>query len=288
MLIISDLRGQLCNRIFLTAYGLSLEVLTGQPLLNFSLDKYAALFPNTRRPRWAEIPYRVARIAVRAIAKTAWLLPLARALIIDVTWANTPDVSPANPAFIARLKRRPITFLRIDQFFDISQLGFPDTDIIRRTFTPDPAITDAARAHARLAKGNADILVGIHIRRRDYDVHLGGRHFYPLDVYRHAMDRMVTLFPGKTVAFLLCSDDTLPDDFVAAHPATRGLGSQLGDLYTLAECDYLLGPPSTFSLWAAYYGRKPIHQMIRPEPPASLDQFIVPDGHFECYDLNTV
>jgi hypothetical protein len=288
MLIISDLRGQLCNRIFITAYGLSLQQLTGRKFLNFSLDKYASLFPHTRRASWTELPYQLTRYAVRAVAKAAWLLPIARALVIDVTWANSAAISPMNPAFIARLKRRPLTFLRIAQYFDLSKLAFPDLDIVRHTFAPDPAVTHAAQAHARLARGKAAILVGLHIRRRDYDVHLGGRHFYPLDFYRRAMDRMVALFPGQTVAFLLCSDDALPDDFVATHPATRGLGTQLGDLYTLAECDYLLGPPSTFSLWAAYYGRKPIHHMIRPEPPASLAQFMVPDGHFECYDLNTI
>jgi hypothetical protein len=27
--------------------------------------------------------------------------------------------------------------------------------------------------------------------------------------------------------------------------------------------------------------------MPRPELPASLDQFRVPDGHFECYDLHS-
>lgn len=288
MLIISDLRGQLCNRIFLTAYGLSLEALTGQKFINFSLDKYAVLFPNTRRPKWAEIPYKLARYVVRAVAKAAWLIPIVRFLVIDVTWKNTGDMSPGNPSFIDRLKRRPLTFIRMDQYFDISKLHFPDVEIIRRTFDPDPPILQAAHDHALRAKGGANVLLGLHIRRRDYDVHLGGRHFYPLDVYRQAMDRMVALFAGRKVAFLLCSDEKLPDDFVAAHPATCGLGTQLGDLYTLAECDYLLGPPSTFSLWAAYYGRKPIYQMIRPEPPDNLDKFMIPDGHFECYDLNTV
>jgi hypothetical protein len=88
------------------------------------------------------------------------------------------------------------------------------------------------------------------------------------------------------VAFLVCSDEPVPDDFLAPFHATRGPGALLGDLYALAECDWVIGPPSTFSLWAACYGRKPIHQLCRRELPASLGDFMVPDGHFECYDLN--
>jgi hypothetical protein len=34
------------------------------------------------------------------------------------------------------------------------------------------------------------------------------------------------------------------------------------DLYLLAKCDYIIGPPSTFSLWASFYGSKPLY-MIR-------------------------
>ena len=144
------------------------------------------------------------------------------------------------------------------------------------------------REHARAAKDGADVLIGLHIRRGDYDIHLGGRHYYPLEFYRETMDRVAALFPNRRIAFLLCSNEKLPMEIFAPHQVATGPGTSLGDLYCLAECDYLLGPPSTYSLWAAYYKRKPIYQMFRREAPASLDNFMVPDGHFECYDLNTV
>jgi hypothetical protein len=288
MIIISDLRGQLCNRIFMTAYGVSLHALTGQTFLDFTLDKYAYLFPRTRRPRWAEIPYKLARYAVRVVAKAAWASRIGRFLIVDVTWENTPEISPMNPAFIARLKRRPLTFIRIIDYFDPSKLVLPDIPDIRQRFEPDPEVSATVREAVRRAKGEADVLVGVHVRLGDYDILRGGRYLYSLDVFQSAIGRMVELFPGRRVAIMACSDQKLTDEFLARHGAVRGPGTVLGDLYALAECDYILGPPSTFSLWAAYYGRKPIHQMSRPQPPESLGQFMVPDGHFECYDLNTV
>lgn len=288
MIILSDLRGQLCNRIFLTGYGMALAEGTGQTLVDFSLNEYAGCFPATRRKKWLELPYKLLRGIVRAFVKIVWRIPMARELIIDVTYSNSGETSTANPAFMARIKRRPITFIRMDSYFDLSKIVFPPTETIRRHFTPDPEVLSTVREHARHAKGDADVLIGVHIRRGDYDVHLGGRHYFPAEFYREAMDRVAALFPNRRVAFLLCSNEKQSLELFAPLRVTPGPGTLLGDLYCLAECDYLLGPPSTYSLWAAYYARKPVCQMFRREAPSSLDQFVVPDGHFECYDLKTV
>jgi hypothetical protein len=36
-----------------------------------------------------------------------------------------------------------------------------------------------------------------------------------------------------------------------------GPGHFIEDLYALASCDYIIGPPSTFSQWASFYGNVP-------------------------------
>jgi len=35
----------------------------------------------------------------------------------------------------------------------------------------------------------------------------------------------------------------------------------MGDLYALAKCDYILGPLSSYSQWASFYGNKPLYQL---------------------------
>jgi hypothetical protein len=68
------------------------------------------------------------------------------------------------------------------------------------------------------------------------------------------------LLPAKVV-FLIFSDESIP---VAALPENSFLGTEenaVQDMYTLAECDYILGPPSTFSMWASYYGGRPLFMM---------------------------
>ena len=38
---------------------------------------------------------------------------------------------------------------------------------------------------------------------------------------------------------------------------TPGPGTEIGDLYSLAACDYIIGPPSTYTQWASFYGQVP-------------------------------
>jgi hypothetical protein len=47
-------------------------------------------------------------------------------------------------------------------------------------------------------------------------------------------------------------------------------------MYVLAACDLILGPPSTFSIWASYYGQVPLMQLdsrdYLPEPGAYISR----------------
>jgi hypothetical protein len=42
------------------------------------------------------------------------------------------------------------------------------------------------------------------------------------------------------------------------------------DLYAFAGCDLLVGPPSTFTAWAAFYGEVPLLHVEDPRAPLSL------------------
>jgi len=46
------------------------------------------------------------------------------------------------------------------------------------------------------------------------------------------------------------------------------------DLKTKLLCDYIMGPASTFSWWAAYYGDKPRLSLRSRDETVSLDKFV--------------
>jgi hypothetical protein len=52
-----------------------------------------------------------------------------------------------------------------------------------------------------------------------------------------------------------------------------GPGHVVQDMYALARCDYLLGPPSTFTIWSSFYGRVPLCHVESPDQELALASF---------------
>jgi hypothetical protein len=51
-------------------------------------------------------------------------------------------------------------------------------------------------------------------------------------------------------------------------------------MYALASCDYIVGPPSTFSLWASFYGQVPLCFLQKPDEFLALANFVDYFSHF--------
>ena len=57
-------------------------------------------------------------------------------------------------------------------------------------------------------------------------------------------------------------------------------GNEIEDLITLSQCDYLIGPPSTFNIWASFYGEVPTYHIEDSEFEFELNDFRI------LYDLD--
>ena len=155
-------------------------------------------------------------------------------------------------------------------------------------FTIDPRYTDPVRERMRSIDG-ADIStvrLGVHIRRGDYAVWKGGMYCYDDERYAAFIRRFAAMFAGKSVHVYLSTND----GSVSAeryHELSGGVkvhllgGSPAEDLFMLSECDYLIGPPSTFSLVAAMYRNIPLCRMDMADATTlSIDDFRLFDYWF--------
>jgi hypothetical protein len=88
---------------------------------------------------------------------------------------------------------------------------------------------------------------------------------------------LVAQFPGRRLAFLICSDEPRHENEFPGLTVGFGPGSQMGDLHALARCDWILGPLSTFSMWASFYGNKPLLLLRDSAARVELSQFQVSD-----------
>ena len=127
----------------------------------------------------------------------------------------------------------------------------------------------------------ADVRLGVHIRRGDYRRWHGGRYYYTDEQYISQIRQFLALHRGQRVQLFVCGND--PElNAEAYRQALPGValtfpkGNPGEDLYLLSRCDFLMGPPSTFTLVAAMY--RDVHlcwieDAAAPLTPASFGHF---------------
>lgn len=108
--------------------------------------------------------------------------------------------------------------------------------------------------------------LGVHIRRGDYRIFYDGKYFFDDKVYAEHINHFAEMHPHQTTHVYLSTND--PEVSAATfqqlcpHVVVHHLqGSAPEDLFMLSECDYVIGPPSTFSLVAVMYRDIPLYRM---------------------------
>ena len=142
-------------------------------------------------------------------------------------------------------------------------------DEICELFTLDDQYTAPVKAKMQEAEQNSqdDILrLGVHIRRGDYAQWRDGQFFFSDEVYADHINRFADMHPGKALHVYLSTNDPSVNEehFQKLCPKVcihHLQGSAPEDLFMLSECDYLIGPPSTFSMVAAMYRDIPLYRM---------------------------
>lgn len=129
---------------------------------------------------------------------------------------------------------------------------------IRNYFRPKEKYLHKIKELIEPLKTSGKFLVGVHIRQGDYKIWNGGRCYYSFEEVRRILELYLKrqTEPEKTF-FVICSDEKINDDVFAGLPYIKGPGSEIEDLYALANTDTIIGSDSSFGAWAAYYGRIP-------------------------------
>jgi hypothetical protein len=134
-------------------------------------------------------------------------------------------------------------------------------DKIREFFRPTEEYEQSSLKAVEPLKGRADVVVGVHIRQGDYQALNGGQYFFPISRYAAWMHEIAAQFPDRKTSFLVCSDEKRHASEFPGLSVGFGPGTPVGDLYALAKCDYIVGPLSTFSQWASFYGERPLFSL---------------------------
>ncbi|CAN5801354.1 hypothetical protein BH20PSE1_BH20PSE1_17350 [soil metagenome] len=294
-LVVALRTGRLANRIVLFANVIAFAEEHGCKVLNPAFQTYAALFESTRdtllcpypppaprRPsrgrdtvygtlRFTRLLYHMAFQLSRPVNRVPGLAPWIRGIESPV---GPHGVELTAPLVYEQIRETRITLLRGWEFRDTAGVT-RYADRIRAYFTPITAHRAAVAARVAAARQECNLLIGVHVRHGDYVDYLAGRYFYPVDRYRELMAALQARHSSERVGFLVCSDAALRLTDFPDLPVTLGSGVAIEDLYALAACDRLVGPPSTFTQWASFYGRVPLYWIRDPAARPSDGVFAV-------------
>jgi len=287
VVILASKPGQLGNMLMLFSNLIARSIESGFTVANPAFNDYAEYFAATRQDVFCRYPpqisivrplrilrgllYHLSNLIVRVLGHVPWKFSRCRDLTLR-DWTTQYDLG--KPEFLSIIRSKQLLFLRGWLFRDSESMK-RHADKIREFFRPVETHARRAEDLIRQAHADADILIGVHIRHGYLYFAKHRQYFYATVRYAAMMDKLCRLFTGTRVAFLVCSDWAQDPDIFRRFNVTWGTNHLIEDMYAFAGCDYLVGPPSTFTIWASFYGNVPLNLILHPDQNLSLADFTI-------------
>lgn len=278
MVIIADKVGQLCNRLFHFSFFIANSIDNGYKLINPCFDEYAEYFEVTAANNYLGYPIRnkitpfklLDKIILKYYSKAVSLS--SKFVNLDIRNATTNyDLKGSEYQKIAKNK---IVFAKGWLFKDHDNLR-KHRNVLVDIFKPKAIYYNEASEIILKLREKFNCVIGVHVRRGDYKTWRDGKYYFSDEIY---LQKMLQLqeelkLQNKSCCFFISSNEPLNED--AFQSVNNAIGERhfIVDLYSLANCDYIIGPHSTFSLWGAYYGNVPFLIIESETTEVALSKF---------------
>ena len=288
MVIIVGKHGQLCNRLFHASAFLANAIEHDYRVYNTRFNEYFTFFEENYRGNASKTPLRVifqnnhflhtaCRRALGLLIRMCMKYKIKRlpfVEIVEIFAMQAPSVFDLNdPVFVEKARSKIVLvggwFFRDTPNFEKYQ------DTIRAFWRPNTDIIARTERQIESYREGFDITIGVHIRRGDYVDFKDGKWFYSDAVYAQKLLSIneLDVFKDKKIRFVICSNEAINSESFAALSVVFELRHFVEDLHLLSLCDYIVGVPSTFSMWASFYGQRPLLQLNHAEQIIDFDDF---------------
>ncbi len=277
--------GDLCNVLLTFANAAALAADHQRTLYNFVFDKYADFFAGTAHARMIRYPAAPGLGPKLLLASVG--AERTRKFLFSPKWRRRSRLFLAEVAAADHVEVRmdypPLQTFRQDRraiVLNAWNLHLPAPverhgERLRAYFSLAPAWKSRLEQWWAGHPPVAGPLVGVHLRRGTEN-YLPGDVFHRSDEFYHSRMLEMAAQLGPQTTFLLCSDVEIDlKNFPGLH-TLRGPGHRILDLYSLARCQWIFGPPSTYSAWASWFGRVR-RAVVLTDHPLHLEVFKVHD-----------
>jgi len=264
MIVVASIPGQLGNRLIVYASVMAWCIRNKQKLVNPSFAPYDAYFTMidehqiiVKKSIWNNFgrSYLAGRISWRLKNK----VPGIKCQWID--WHE--EINLDDDSTTASFSKKEIRFLQ-GWKFRANQSLHTEKESIRRFFSLKPELQQKLDSFCESTMKSSEITVGVHIRRGDYAKFEGGKYFFDNEIYLQSMLAFSKTFANEKINFILCSNEKMDLHYFRDHglQVHEGPDHEALDMYALSKCQWLIGPPSTYTMWASFMNDVPLF-MIR-------------------------
>jgi len=290
MVTIGKKFGRLANRLWMFSYFAANAIEYGYQLTYRNFDEYIKYFDATSDNDFGGYPIRTRLSSNKIIDFLLYWKSTIWYTIVVKTFKKGPGFSIINVDLKGDgynlASEEYLKLARGKHHLYIGRGGFWYKDhaslqkhkkLLREFFRPKQIHESVVQSFIAECKKNSDCLVGVHLRKKDFRKFGGGEHYFEDGVYHDNMVRINAMLKEKgfNPHFILCSDEPIDENNFPEVPITKGPNHLIEDLYAFALCDYLIGPPSTYSLWASFYGDVPLKFICNARLDYNLADFKV-------------
>lgn len=149
-------------------------------------------------------------------------------------------------------------------------------DEICKIFLFDDSIINQVNKSFDANRKTDNLIVGVHIRRGDYKEWINGKYYFSDDIYLKWMQSIEKELKsrGKSTTFFIASNDKVQlANFEGLNCFNITNSSSEQDMYALSRCHYIIGPPSTYSQWAAFINDIPLRFLLSENDNIYIEEF---------------
>ena len=263
-MLILHATGQTCNKFFIYRNYLADSIESGEKIIILSPDITTRDYPNLQSCELLSFPFFSIKLAnligyVRYIKLLKGLLGTQFSLLLLSLFFKIIPIAK---------------FVKTSPGLYKSPNRSKHETTIQELFSPSVKIREEVSGVINKYRIKSNIIIGVHIRYGDYRTWLDGKYYYPPKQYHSLMLQIQNLFKDDSVVFFVASNEKIDlSEFSGCDCFSLPNGTSTKDLYGLSICDFLIGPPSTFSGWASYHGNVPVYFIEDPLKEVELSSF---------------
>jgi len=279
MIVLHEKMGQqLGNRLTLFSHFIGFSERVNKFIIYPAFDEYSEFFLGTSNNPFCQYPVKVS--CAKSFKWHSNYIYITKAIyyklkipkiskytnfIRDIKLNSLDDSAIVNASLnderVKLLSKSGINFFEGWKFRDFESVS-NHADRIRKFFALVPYHAKSVDRFIQNVRSSSKVLIGLHVRLGDYK-NQAPQWFYSLSYYESLIKYLTNLFADVELTIIIASNENLSNKFSDAKNLVFCPSHIVQDLYILSQCDYIIGAPSTYSEWAAFYGKKPYFRILK-------------------------